>query len=228
MKKRGEKMTNAERACIVSFHEMKVRQAWELRRIVETVLSPKMYVQVVMIRGIIGYWKQTIYNNFDTKMTDTLLKTSINAVEKDGFEVHATACDMGGLNNICLLNKLCISNKQNKFPNPYDKRIHVPNLIKLTRNDFIDNGFQYMDDEKVISNNPVKNLITVNNGNLQSAPKLNENLLRVKGHQRQRVKLAVYLLSGTVSRALQFIGEQGKITSDDWLETSEFIKLLSG
>ena len=66
------------------------------------------------------------------------------------------------------------------------------------------------------------------NENLKLAPKLNENLLRVKGHQRQRVKLAVHLLSGTVSTALQFLGEQGKITSDDWPETSEFIKLLKG
>ena len=32
----------------------------------------------------------------------------------------------------------------------------VPHLIKLTRNHFINNGFQYIDEEKVISTNPVK------------------------------------------------------------------------
>ena len=82
-------------------------------------------------------------------------------------------------------------------------------------------------DEKVINTDPVKNLIMVDNGYLKLAPKLNENLLRVKGHQRQRVKFAVHLLSGTVSDALQYLGKEGKITSGDWPETSEFIKLIN-
>lgn len=233
MKNRSEKMTKAERACIVSFDEMKVTQAWEFRRSDETVLSPKNYVQVVMVRGIIGRWKQIVYYNFDTKMTDALLKTIINAVEEVGFEVHATVCDLGG-SNYSLLSKLGISDKQNTFPNPYDeeRKIHVfadvPHLIKLARNHFIDHGFQNIDSEKVISTDPVKNLIMVDNGNLKLAPKLNENLLRVKGYQRQRVKLAVHLLSGTVSNALKFLGEQGKINSDQWPETSEFIHILNG
>lgn len=35
LKKNGETMTNAERACILSFDEMKVTRAWEYRRVDE-------------------------------------------------------------------------------------------------------------------------------------------------------------------------------------------------
>ena len=120
MKARRTTMTEGERACIVSFDEMKVSECWEFRRSTETVMAPHRYVQVAMVRGIIGCWKQVVYYNFDTKMTKDILKKIIIAVEGIGYEVHATVCDMGG-SNVSLLKTLGINENQNTFPNPFDE-----------------------------------------------------------------------------------------------------------
>lgn len=67
----------------------------------------------------------------------------------------------------------------------------------------------------------------VNNGNLRLAPKLKDQHLSVKGTQRQRVKFAVQLLSGTVAKALTFLGNHGFIKSKNWSPTADFIQLIN-
>lgn len=131
---KSENMTKAERACVLSFDEMKVTEAWEFRRTEESVMSPHKYVQVVMVRGIIGCWKQIVYLNYDTKMTHDLLQKIILAVEESGYEVHATVCDMGSWNSK-MINDIGISEDHNSFKNSFDKNrfirvfFDVPHLI---------------------------------------------------------------------------------------------------
>ncbi|KAK4327037.1 hypothetical protein Pmani_001815 [Petrolisthes manimaculis] len=228
MKGKSETMTKVECACVLSFDEMKVTESWEFRRIDESVMSPHKYVQVVIVRGIIGCWKQIVYFNYDTKMTHDLLQKIIIAVEESGYEVHATVCDMGSTNSK-MLKDIGISENHNTFLNPYDNSrvIHafldVPHLIKLVRNHFLDHGFYNINTKKEIRSDPVKKLSVLGNGNLKLAPKLTDHHLQVKGPQRQRVKYAVQLLSGTVSKAMKFLGEHGKLESETLVETSEFI-----
>ncbi|KAK4295516.1 hypothetical protein Pmani_031930 [Petrolisthes manimaculis] len=232
MKGKSETMTKAECACVLSFDEMKVTESWEFRRIDESVMSPHRYVQVVIVRGIIGCWKQIVYFNYDTKMTHDLLQKIIIAVEESGYEVHATVCDMGSTNSK-MLKDIGISENHNTFLNPYDNSrvIHafldVPHLIKLVRNHFLDHGFYNINTKKEIRCDPVKKLSVLDNGNLKLAPKLTDHHLQVKGPQRQRVKYAVQLLSGTVSKAMKFLGEHGKLESETLVETSEFIQLIN-
>lgn len=231
MKKRGENMTTGEKACVISFDEMKITKAWEFRRTDETILSPHNYVQVVMVRGILGRWKQVVYYGFDEKITPDLLMEIIKAVEQSGFEVHATVCDMGS-SNYSLLNKLGISKDVNTFLNPCDnsRKVHVfldaPHLLKLVRNHFLDSGFQTNNDNH-INCEPIRELMLVDNGNLKLAPKLKSQHLSVKGTERQRVKFAVQLLSGTVAKALTFLGNHGDIKSKNWSQTADFIRLIN-
>lgn len=67
----------------------------------------------------------------------------------------------------------------------------------------------------------------IDNGNLKLASKLTEQHVTVKGQQRQRVNFAAQLISGTVSKALKFLGEHGEIKIDNWLEASELIQLIN-
>lgn len=48
-----------------------------------------------------------------------------------------------------------------------------------------------------------------------------------QGVQRQKVSLVVQLHFNTISKALCFLGERGKIKSDGWLVIAQFIKLVS-
>ncbi|KAK3893279.1 hypothetical protein Pcinc_002835 [Petrolisthes cinctipes] len=176
-------MTKAERACVLSFDEMKVTESWEFRRIDESVMSPHKYVQVVIVRGIIGCWKQIVYFNYDAKMTHDLIQKIIIAVEESGYEVHATVCDMGSTNSK-MLKDIGISENHNTFLNPYDKSrvIHVfldvPHRIKLVRNHFLDHGFYNINTKKEIRIEPVKKLSVLDNGNLKLAPKLTDHHLQ--------------------------------------------------
>ncbi len=49
----------------------------------------------------------------------------------------------------------------------------------------------------------------------------------MKGTERQRVKFAVQLLSGTVAKALTFLGNHGDIKSKNWSPTADFIQLIN-
>jgi hypothetical protein len=62
-------MTNVERICVLSFDEMKLRAVYSYDKINDEMLKPYNYVQVLMMRGLIGNWKQPIYFNYDTKIT---------------------------------------------------------------------------------------------------------------------------------------------------------------
>ena len=232
MKNKAETMTDGERACILSFDEMKVTSAWEYRRIDDTILKPHNYVQVGIVRGILGNWKQVVYYDFDQKMTVNLLTTIITAIEKSGYEVHATVCDMGG-SNYSLLNQMKISEEKNNFDNPVDpnRKIHVfadvPHLIKLIRNHFLDHGFHTADGQEAIKCDSVRDLIATDKGEMKLAHKLTSEHVFVAGFKRQKVSLAVQLLSDTVSKALCFLGEKGEIKSDGWLLAAHFIKLVN-
>lgn len=232
MKIKGETMTKAERACILCFDEMKVTRAWEYRKIDDTILKPHNYVQVAILRGIIGNWKQVVFYDYDQKMTDHLLKAIITAVEQIGYEVHATVCDMGG-SNYSLINQLKISEENNSFDNPVDpsRKINVfadvPHLVKLIRNHFLDHGFHSADGEETITCDSVRELIAVDQGKMRLAHKLTNQHVSVKGYKRQKVTFAVQLLSNTVSKALRFLGERGEIKSAGWLLTAKFIKLVN-
>lgn len=84
-----------DKLCVISFDEMKCREEWAYDRKSDTIIKRKRMVQVAMVRGLRGDWKQPIYYNFDTKMEASFLYDIIIELYKIGFTVVATVSDLG-------------------------------------------------------------------------------------------------------------------------------------
>lgn len=173
-----------EKLCVISFDEMKCREEWAYDRKRDMILQPKRMIQVVMVRGIRGRWKQSIFYNNDFKMdTDTLLYI-IFELYKIGFVVVAAVSDLGP-DNQTLWKSMGISPQTPYFKHPSeDEKVvyvfaDVPHLLKLLRNHFIDNGVVFK--EKLLKKDVVEELLFLTNSDLNITKKLPLEMLNVKG-----------------------------------------------
>lgn len=173
-----------DKLCVISFDEMKCREEWAYDRKSDTIIKPKRMVQVAMVRGLRGGWKQPIYYNFDTKMEASILYDIIIELYKIGFTVVATVSDLG-TENQQLWKSIGISTQNPYFLHPSDNNklifafCDVPHLIKLLRNHFVDQGFFYdtVNLKKVV----IEELLSISNSDLNITKTLSTEMLNVKG-----------------------------------------------
>lgn len=78
-------LSKMDKACVVLFDEMKR----------DTMLSPSKCVEVIMVRGLFGNWRQPIFYDFDCKITQELLFEIIKNLEHIGYPVYAINSDLG-------------------------------------------------------------------------------------------------------------------------------------
>ena len=208
LKCKAETTEEYERICIMSFDECSVCMEWSYDKATDTLYKPKRKVQCVMIRGMVGAWKQLIYYDFDTNMTKKILFELILKVENAGYPVVAIVSDLGP-SNISLWNKLGIGWDKSSFTNPAnsEREVYVsadaPHLIKLIRKNFIDHGYQ-LSDQKYALSGCVRELVQRSTSDLKVAHKLSEKNFLIEGVNRMNVKLAVQLMSETTAKALNF------------------------
>lgn len=220
-------LTGVQKLCILSFDEIKVKKQYLYNNTNDETMKPYNYVQVAMIRGLVGNWKQPIFYGYDCPMTKEKLFEIIRFVEEAGFPVVGMVCDLGG-GNRGLHTGLSISTTQTWFLNPANNnKIHVfadtPHLIKLLRNHFVDEGFYLHGVE--LQKNLIEQLIKITgSSDLNIAHKVSMETLHVKGAQRQKVKHATKLFSHTISRAITRCGVHGMFNSEPWLEMADFFK----
>jgi hypothetical protein len=62
-------LTKMERSCVLLFNEMKTQSIYDYDKKNDTTITPSKYVQVIMVRGIIGNWKQPIFFDYGRKIT---------------------------------------------------------------------------------------------------------------------------------------------------------------
>lgn len=229
MKIKSSSMPSEDKLCSLSFDEMSIVTKHVYDRGADRIYPRHAKVQVVMLQGIIHKWRQPIFFNYDCPLPPSLLFSIIKAVEDSGFFVSSMVCDLAG-GNQGLLSKLGISTEKNSFENPADstRNIHVfadpPHLLKLIRNNVLDHGMMTPDGR--VDKNPFKELISSQTGDMKMTHKLSFVNLEVKGTERQNVKTAAHLLSNSVGKALLYMGQKGKLTSNNWLTTAEFTLLI--
>ncbi|KAF2902839.1 hypothetical protein ILUMI_03345, partial [Ignelater luminosus] len=82
---------------------------------------------------------------------------------------------------------------------------------------------------KHITSKPIVDLLhNLNQSDLNTAHKINETYLTVKGAERQKVKFATKLFSHTIAKAVSRIGSLGLCDSNNnWLQCSEFLKIIN-
>ena len=228
MSKHSKNLTDFEKICILSFDEMKIDKTVSYDKSSDTIYDAHNYVQVALIRSITSNWKQPIFYNFDCPMTVKLLREIINELETIGFKVHAIVSDLGPTNQR-LFKELNVDHNKPYFINPNDptRKIHVfcdvPHLLKLIRNNLIDNGIE--SPYGFINIHPIKEALNYQSGDLKLCPKLSQNIIYVKGIFRQKVKLAAYLLSESTHNLLEYLGSKNLI-KNEWKPTSKFVKII--
>lgn len=225
-------LTMLEKLCVLSFDEMKIKKQYLYNKLDDETLKPANNVQVAMIRGLFGNWKQPVFFDYDCNMTKEVIFKIITRIERSGFQVVATVCDLGGSNR-GVLKVLEVTHEKPWFPNPIDtsRNVYVfadvPHLLKLIRNNFVDYGF--MIDGKVINKSVIEELLGKTNekSELSIAYKISTENLMVKNAGRQKVKLAAKLFSHTVAQAIKRATILGELESVNALECSEFFELVA-
>lgn len=225
MKMKGDTMTEAEKFTVLCFDEMNIDSRICYDSSKDKILGPHSNVQVVMAKGLVKYWKQPLYYDFDQQMTKELLFEIIAKLEEIGFKVLSIVSDLGG-KNIRLWNQLNITPTKSSFFNPNDASRNIwvfadfPHLIKLLRNHILDHGIK-LPCGKIIEKAIFEKLLEADSGELKICPKLSWSHIQVRNNERQNVRMAAQLLSTHVSKALlhYFPGEN---------ETSDFISVIDG
>lgn len=72
---------------------MKCREVWAYDIKNDKVLETCKTVQVAMVRGLSGNWKQPIFYNYNYKMTNEILLSIISELFTIGFAVVTTVSD---------------------------------------------------------------------------------------------------------------------------------------
>lgn len=232
MKKQVETLTPVERIAVLSFDEMSICSEWSYDLGSDTLYKPKDKVQVFMLTGLVGNWKQPVYYNYDTPYSKELLLDVIQETEKAGYPVVAIVHDLGPTNIRMWkdFNIDPVAAYNSSFKNPFAERdifvfADAPHLMKLIRNNFIDSGFQ-LSNGKCVSQSSIREMLLLKRSDYSLAHKINAAHVNVCGQQRQRVKYAVQLLSESCSDALLFLGNNGHLKSADFFETANFIHLV--
>lgn len=162
-------------------------------------------------------WKQLLFYDFDTSMTNDILFNIISKMHDVGFEIVTIVSDMR-LTNIGLWKALGITLFSSRFNNPVtNKSIYVfadiLHLIKLAINHFIDKGFVIPGDIYTGKRIIEQYLNVSKSFDYKLARKLSEQHSNVTGSLRKNVKLAAQLFSYSVAKALKYCGEN-KIIDD--------------
>ena len=209
MQEKGKEMTMRDKACMLVFDEMSLKEQFCYDRRTDRAYGCHSKVQVAMAVGLIGpSWRQPIYYDYDVNMSTTLMYSLITALEEAGYPVYAVNCDLGGSNH-GLLGDLGLGwddNGKSHFVNPYDRTRNVnflcdiPHLIKLVRNNLLDHCIKTP--SGVASKEPLQELVNYEQGVFKQSYKINEKHITVAGSERQKVKTAVHLLSKTVGQLL--------------------------
>ena len=220
VQKRIEGMDAKESLACLVFDEMEVNRKIEYDSSLKQVLGPCKKVQVVVLRGLMTKWKETIYYQFDQNISLDVLNYLIVQCEKRSIKIKAAVCDLG---NKTLLSQINFSQLNNSIVNPADQSREVfffpdaPHLMKLWRNHCIDKSYLFPDEEgkyHSLGKHDFVELMKADSNELKLCPKLKQLHVDAQGSERQRVRLAAELFSSSVSKALLYLyGDKMKVQS---------------
>ena len=200
-----------ERQAILSFDELDLKKSFEYDRLNKQVYGNHKKMQTVMIRGLLGKWKQVIFFDFDQRMTKDLLCKIVVKCEDVGLKIRGVSFDLG---NPTFLSEFGIlKNLDCSFINPADssRLIYffpdVPHLLKRLRDHILDKGVHIRSENGMSSElrkSDFQNMIDSDGDEFKVCLKLTNEVINVTGQARQRVLPAAQLLSFTVGKAMLY------------------------
>lgn len=223
----AKELTQHQRICVLSFGEMKIKEAYCYDRSTDTTLKPASYVQVCMLRGLLGKWMQPVFYDFDSKMSKEILTDILEKIFDSGFTVVAITSDLANANRE-LSSKLGVSMDRPWFLFKEVKIfvfVDIPHLIKRVRNYFVDHGFVI--NGKHVKKQIILKLIATFSRDLGATDKISIRSVNVAPADRQDLNLATELFSDTVAKALLRAISLGLFKDECWEECYKLIKYTS-
>ncbi|CAB3388652.1 Hypothetical predicted protein [Cloeon dipterum] len=197
---------------------------------------PRLYLQVVLVRGLFSNWSTAIYYNFSTPTSKELVEAVLREAHTTGLTVAALVCDMGS-SNVGALKNMGKSKDKPHFTHPVTGK-HVfcfydaPHLLKQARNHLPDEGGIQIQpegskDRVTATRGPIDELLA--NSSTYEMPSHNilASDLHVQGYEKQKVDKAVRLLSKTTSSALLTAGNNGLLVSTNYAANATYCRILS-
>lgn len=231
MKNKSRELNSSRCLTVLTFDEIYISNMICIDKENEQKLGPHKCCQTVMARGLLGKWKQPIYIKFDQPITKKIITDIISELYKAGFIVVSITSDMAP-RNISLWSELKVGhNKECSFNHPCDETLKifvfsdVPHLLKLVRNQLLDNGFNI--DGNLVDRSCFEKLLSVSSNEITIIHKISRYHLDAKGSGRQKVLPAAQLLSNTVSKAIEYCGKNGYTKNIKWKECHQLIKLIN-
>ncbi|VEN60059.1 unnamed protein product [Callosobruchus maculatus] len=246
LKLKVDTMSRKSRQCILMFDEMTIKQALEYSSAKGKVEGcedlgklgrsnrPAKQALVFLVRGLYASWKMPVsfyFGHSTVKAADLLhlLDENLTSLKNTGLNVVAVVCDQG-TNNQKLFKLLNVTPdtpyfmlREQKYFALYD----VPHLMKNVRNNFINGAFLF-DEDKVASFQDVEVTYQIDTSSKtgRALPKLTDTHLHPGPFQKMNVRLAVQLLSHSVSAAIKTAHETGDLKSDTAMDTAYFLEIV--
>lgn len=215
-----------DRDCVVMWDEMSIKELVQYDKYKDKfegiedygnndrTLIPATEALVFLVSGIRRTWSfpVTYYfsqNNTVSDKLSSLVKSCIQTLHKVGFRVRAGICDMS-FTNQGFYRRLGISSSS-----PYSfidgKKIYfmhdTPHLIKLIRNNLMTKTFNYELSDSKPRKAQWKHILQFYRADTRRtsrmAPKLSKSHIFVKDFSKMKVKLAVQVLSHSVSAGIK-------------------------
>lgn len=111
-------MTELERLCVISFDEMSLDERYSYDATLDQVVQGKK-LQLMMVRGLCGPWKQPIFYQLDQDMTISDLNQVVTVLEALQLCVVAVVSDMGSQNE-AMWRSAGISSSRSWISHPVD------------------------------------------------------------------------------------------------------------
>ena len=116
----AEKMTDSDRVTILQISKFNTSYVWEYDEHNDIVFGRHKFVTLVVAKGLLAEWQQLIYMNFDTEMTEEILKAAITELHRLGFPVVGCVSNGDGKNpNLAAMMRF--TNGQHSFQHPVTK-----------------------------------------------------------------------------------------------------------
>ncbi|XP_071568401.1 uncharacterized protein [Temnothorax nylanderi] len=231
MKNKAVDLNNMEKISVLTFDEMALSDKVCFDSKLEKLVGPCSKVQVIMIRGLFGNWKQPIYYKFDQIMRKDILMTALTLLYTSGYEVVACTSDM---RNKGVWEELEITPEKHYFQHPMipDGKVFVfadvPHLLKLLRNWFVNAGFTLHNCTSKFTVKVYEEIVKMGNGgDLRVAHKITQPLLDARQNLRQSVHLAAKLWSHTAAKAIKWVGNQKLLSEDEYMKYSDFVMAVN-
>ncbi|XP_071637320.1 uncharacterized protein [Temnothorax longispinosus] len=227
MKQKSADLSEMMKITVLTFDEMAVSDEVRFDSKLQKLIGPCSKVQVIMVRGLFGNWKQPIYYKFDQPMKKNILDDALTLLHNAGYQVVACTSDMG---NKGVWGELKITPEKHYFQHASikDAKVFVfadvPHLLKLLRNWFIDDGFTLSNCKKTFTSQVYEEIVKMgNSGDLRIAHKITQQLLNARQNLRQSVHPAAKLWSHTAAKAIKWAGDHQLLKEVEYLKYSDFV-----